>query len=97
MKTFNDLEIGDYIYQIKDNNVSIFQITNIINYVGVDVFYTRFSGDSVIGHDTICYIPKANKTLCAYKEISNLFGSYYVYSDKEAFLEHLEQIPDREI
>lgn len=97
MKTFNDLEIGDYIYQIKDNNVSIFQITDIIHYVGIDVSYTRFSGNSVIGHDTICYIPEADKILCAYKETSNLFGSCYAYSDKEVFLEYLEQIPDGEI
>lgn len=90
MKTFKDLQVGDYIYCVdKDRKVSeIMQIVDIMS----DISYTVFACN-IIWHDVL--IGRYTRFVCLDEE-KNCYeitrGNTYITTDENAFTKHLKQI-----
>lgn len=84
MKTFSNLKIGDYIYEISDSNeVCIYEV----NRIEKDLYYTRFYLRSIIGAYDFIYIPLYITNVSMFKPFNGQF-----YSDENEFLLELSKL-----
>lgn len=93
MKTFKDLEVGDYIYEIENKKVVQFnQVTSIIKYNGFVELKCRVILHNILTGITVRVI--FDEELEKYEIIR---FNRYTTPDENLFSEHLKQIVDEDV